>query len=563
MLVTQVVVTVISLELKPIVHFPGRIWSLDYESNIPAALAGTQLALVSGTAFVSAWLSRTQPVYKRLYLVGISIVFLYLAWDEYFNRVRPHIDNWEIYYAALGAIVVAATLIVAARSPRSSRIWHISFLAGLALSAAGALVLEQLKSPEFCHQLGLWSSGGCKIYVIEETLEYLGIWLTLIAVLGHLTDAVPRPSRQVRRLLYLLPLAWIVVIPIPTALRLFQQLFFWLTLITLVDMYADTAPRPSRILRRVFYGLSALWLFVAVLPGQIRFMEYQFLAEPATLTYESGIQVRIYHLDQRENEISLQFFSEPDDIGEYKGLGYSMHLVDQVSGQSIASTDENASYLDSSPYRVILGSNYIFKQHISVNIPPEAPANRALWVVLTTWREHSNTFVSQEITSSDYRMLNSTQVVLDELTLPAEPVAPTSSPIAKFENGFQLLAAEIPASARADEILKIVFSWGSDVEGDEDYIQFLHFMNLETGNWWAHDQPPLGPQLPTRLWYSGLSSNETWTLSPPPEAAPGRYQVFTGLYASINMERLPASAADETSFADARIPLGTLTINSP
>ena len=115
-------------------------------------------------------------------------------------------------------------------------------------------------------------------------------------------------------------------------------------------MFFDTAPRPSRILRTLF-GVLFVRGYSSPFFLQIRFIEYQLLTEPAAVTYESGLQLRVYRLDREESALSLQFFAVPDNYNIYKGLGYSVHVVDQLSGSSIAGSDDSAHRLDSSPYR--------------------------------------------------------------------------------------------------------------------------------------------------------------------------------------------------------------------
>ena len=93
MLAAQALVIVLSLEIRPKSNFEHWLWNLDQEWNIPSTLASTQLALVAGVALVTAWLARAVPVWQRLYLVGIGLVFLFLAWDEYF-LFHEHIQDW-------------------------------------------------------------------------------------------------------------------------------------------------------------------------------------------------------------------------------------------------------------------------------------------------------------------------------------------------------------------------------------------------------------------------------------------------------------------------------------
>ena len=84
--------------------------------------------------------------------------------------------------------------------------------------------------------------------------------------------------------------------------------------------------------------------------------------------------------------------------------------------------------------------------------------------------------------------------------------------------------------------------------------------SVESGAWFVYDHQPLGPRLPTRLWYSGLADSETWQAPLPADLAPGRYSVFTGLYRARDQERIPASGAEGTPWLDARVPLGSLLV---
>ena len=148
--------------------------------------------------------------------------------------------------------------------------------------------------------------------------------------------------------------------------------------------------------------------------------------------------------------------------------------------------------------------------------------------------------------------------------------------MAKFDNGFTLDAVDMPESATPGETLAMRFAWYAVKPGREDHVQFLHLghvspprdggsveggaESVESGNWFVFDQQPLGPRLPTRLWYVGLADSETWQVLLPAELAPGRYTVFTGLYRTRDQERVPSKDSDGTPWLDARVPLGILTI---
>ena len=244
-LAAQIVVIIIALEIQPSSRLERWLWHLDREWNIPSTLASVQLAMVGGAALMTAWLAKARPAWRRLYLVGIGLVFLYLAYDEY-AHLHETIRDWAIYYAALGAVVTAATVAVAIRSPRHTWIWHLCLLAGLAVSASGALVLEQFYyNPEMCDSLGFMPNNTCLLFWFEEMLEFLGIWLVLVAMLGHFSDAVPTPKPRIRRLLYAMP---------------------------------------------------ALWILLLFLNSLIPRLELRLLAQPASVQFETGIHLYGYHI---------------------------------------------------------------------------------------------------------------------------------------------------------------------------------------------------------------------------------------------------------------------------
>ena len=209
-LAAQILVILLSLALDPATAYERWLWDFHEEWNIPATVASIQLAVVGGVALLSARLAKSRPASWRLYLVGLGLVFLFLGLDEYL-ALHEFIAGWEARYIALGAAVVAATMAVALRSPRRDRIWHLCLLAGLAMSVAGAMVFNAI--PTACDRLLFLPLDGClQFYFPEEALELLGIWLTLVALLGHYSYIVPAPSILSNLALLILPVIWFVVL---------------------------------------------------------------------------------------------------------------------------------------------------------------------------------------------------------------------------------------------------------------------------------------------------------------------------------------------------------------
>ena len=396
----------------------------------------------------------------------------------------------------------------AARSPRPNRIWHICLFAGLALAGFGELVVEQFRRVHICGSVGFIELSRClEPYYLEEPLAFLGIWLALVAVLGHLASVAPSLPGHIRLTLLLLPC-----------------LFLWLV-------------------------FRILPVHQPVLPAW---------AQPAAVVFESGTQINGYHIDRETNTVSIiTYFDVGLDISD---MGYSLNVVDPISEESLIS------------YNKVLRRRYrkvtipwhdfrpLYNQEIALDFPPNTPKNHAYWLVLTLWRETEDGFVRQNILSSDLTLLDNTQVILGEIALRDPHASPIESPLAFFDHGIILQAAEMPDQAAAGEALSLRFAWRSDADNQQDLVQYLHLGHVDSGEWFVYDQQPLGPRLPTRLWYKGLADSETWQVPLPEDLAPGRYQVFTGLYRERDKERIPVTDAAGQAWRDARILLGDLTI---
>ncbi len=508
MLVAQVLVIALSMELNYQNGIQRWLWNLDGEYNIPATLASSQLALIGVVALLTGWHSKARSPWQRLYFAGLGVLFIHLARDEFFLFHEDGL-RWQFPFAQFGAALAMATALSAFRLPRSLRIWHLCILAGLAIGALGALALDVVQWNGACNST-VFFSGRCEIYILEEMLEFLGMWLVLIGVCGLFSAAAPRLNRR-----------WQLVILLP-----------------------------------------ALWAITHHIPYLINLAELSSITSPSSVFYtDDSLELRIYRIEKDQNEVKLQFFALPQTWHHYTGMGYSLHLVDQVSGASYVGVDDSGRRNHLIPYR-IFGERYTYKQWLGFDIPPTVPRNRALWLLLTTWQEQEQVFLRQSIISSDFPLLDDSQVILGELVVQEMDGPSASSPVAFFENGLSLDLAEMPSRAHAGEILSIRFAWTSEQTTMEDYAQFLHFGHELSGDWWVYDQEPLGARLPSRLWYSGLTDSEIWQIRLTAELEAGRYLLFTGLYRSSDRERLPAIAADGTPFVDARVPLGSLIITT-
>lgn len=504
MLVAQALIIAVALLIQPSLSFEDWLWRLDWKYNIPSTFASMQLALVGAVALATAWQVKTRALRYRLYLIGIGAFFFVLARDEYFD-IHDTSPIFDLAYIVVGAAIAIATIASAWRSPWRAWIWQACLLTGMAIYVFAALLMDELTP--LCVRLDSLGLDGCvRFAFLEDSLEIFGVWLILLAVLGHFSRLAPFPAARVGR---------------------------------------------------AFYAVPVIWFLALMFMGGIRPIPLQVLAEPASVEFDSGEYLHAHRIGGGSGAVHAHLYLTPRSW-IHDGLGYSVHLVDQATGDSVASSDAVANLrLD-----FLLSPRYqpVFREWTSVLAPPDAPRNRALWIVLSLWREQNSEFLSHKILDSGLKTLSETRVVLGEIVLPAAPSTPPPTAMAAFANGFALVDAKLPERAYVGDTLDITFAWRSESDSSEDFIQFLHLGHVETGNWRGYDQAPLGARLPTRVWYRGLADSEVWKVPLPADLAVGRYDVYTGLYRAFDQERLSVSDTDGSLSVDDRVLLGSLTI---
>ena len=55
------------------------------------------------------------------------------------------------------------------------------------------------------------------------------------------------------------------------------------------------------------------------------------------------MSLHIHRIDQDEQAVTLEFYAMPDTLDDYAGFGFSLHLVDQITGRSVAGINELAT----------------------------------------------------------------------------------------------------------------------------------------------------------------------------------------------------------------------------
>ncbi len=510
-LAAQIAIVSLGLYLQPQTAQQRWLWHLDAERNVVSTLSTAQLALVGWLALFTAWVAAGGLARQRLLMIFVWLVFLFLAWDEW-HSVKDNYANWQRYYAALGLALAGATAFIAWHAPREARKYYACILTGLGMSAVGAIILDIV--PLDCDFFLLWriDIDGClDLYRIEEVLELVGVWIVLAAVCGLYCDA--RRGERARRLGF------------------------------------------SHFLLPPLYVLGT----VAVVPIANAF-ELR-MTQPVDARYEKTVRLEAVGMTRDAEGYDVNLYVVANKWHRFTGLGYSLNLVDQASGEMLAQADAGAARRRSW-HTALYDPTFKYVEWLRLRLPPNSPENRAMWLLFTVWREQDDGYERQRVVASDLPLLSDTQVILDEFVIRA-PSQPASQPaLAIFDNGFALQSVDMPTSVQSGETREIRFTWRAAEAPAEEYTQFLHFHHEATGAFWNFDQQPLGPRLPTRLWYSGLADSETWRVAFPADLEPGRYSVYTGLYALDGLARMSGRTADGDDLVDSRLPLGSIVVGS-
>ena len=428
--------------------------------------------------------------------------FYLLGIDEYFG-LHEELHDLGVFYRLGGALFFLWLCYWVWRSRADSRLF-ILLPTGLAMAGFAALVMDRFPYLRI-GSASFWNMP------VEEALEMFGVLMFLSGTMGlFFKNYLPRDWRRAGGIFLSLALLTLV-------------LFVTLILVPRIELKLWG----TRV--HVTFHDDAFWL-------------RGFRLTDEDLTPGQPLTVRLYI-----NSTKSRFMS----------TGLSLHLVDQENQESVAGINRHFSILH---WHRIQGRTY--RQSATVDIPPDLSANRPYWLLLTLWDEAGGSFTPLTITTSDQQQLSDTQVVLHEFVIPsAEGVSiPENDIDFRFENGLSLRGAELPNQAELGNLLTIPMTWEATADGEEDWVQFLHFVHEESGALWNHDQPPLGERLPTRLWYEGLRETEAWQLTLPADLEPGRYAIYTGLYSLSDQERMPVQDADGVALPDARIHLGYLLL---
>ncbi|MCX6048417.1 MAG: hypothetical protein NT075_25215, partial [Chloroflexi bacterium] len=132
--------------------------------------------------------------------------------------------------------------------------------------------------------------------------------------------------------------------------------------------------------------------------------------------------------------------------------------------------------------------------------------------------------------------------VVDYLVVGSAPVKPQQlfEPPVDLGGQIQLLGVSLPATPplRPGATVSLALDWQASQALTTDYTSFVHLLGPDGKLVAQEDKQPQSSFLATHLWQPQQPMRETYTLTLPVDAKPGRYQLLTGLYDATD-QRLP------------------------
>jgi hypothetical protein len=347
------------------IYFWGWLFDLDAEKNIPAAFSALQLAIVGGLGMILTFGPDPRKLGTRLHSLGVCLVFMLLAADEYYS-LHETWENFEYIYLAIGGTLFLATALVGWLSGEEERSFYLRFLIGLGVMAGGGIGLEIFPRLDLYHLYLEPYDGFVKLQALEEYFEMSGVSFLLLLQLTYIQHHfVDRQWSLIRKL-----------------------------------MIAATG-------FAVLMYISSLW----IMPS----LESRFLAQSVDIGYlGDSLRLEGYRVSRetltptsRRLRLTLYWRATRRLDNHY---GVSVHLLAHPDIRSVTQND----VIVSPPHPDWL-PNRVMKQVVFLSIPKTLEMGRDYWLTVTIWRWpwwENNRIV---VENSDRELVTPDTVVLEDI----------------------------------------------------------------------------------------------------------------------------------------------------
>jgi hypothetical protein len=498
-------------------------FDLQYEMNLGSIFSTVQLFTVCLVIYIVAMRTPDLRLWQRLYLLGLSAIFLYLSLDEFytfhetFGNGRVVSENWRLPYAIAGGGLFLGTIGAYWFGFRNELRLFIMMFMGLLVMAISGIGLEDFAMHGWVDSdpnMG-W------MYVFEEVGEMIGATIILTGFLSYAQEHM-------------------------------------------------TPPRWNFSKRFIVGGtlLWTAWLFFDLLlfPS----FEARFLATPIDVEYENGkISLVGYSLTpdvvHPGDEVKLTLYWRANEpLNEDYAL--SLHALSHPSIDSLAQLDE--LHMGPIPSEAWF-PGVVMRRSVYLQLPKNLPTPASYWLMMRIWfgpwplgRPWQDTTGVVITESPDRALISDNAVILDHLAaLPArdDSQPPAQTATYNFPNeGFTLSGMQLPADTVTDHTLPISFWWQTKAKGQTALQQFFHLVPENGDQVYSFDQQPFNGSFPTDDWPADMKAADQWHITLPDDLPAGTYKVVTGLYNLQTMTRSTVVDSSGQELPNDEIQLGTL-----
>jgi 4-amino-4-deoxy-L-arabinose transferase-like glycosyltransferase len=131
-------------------------------------------------------------------------------------------------------------------------------------------------------------------------------------------------------------------------------------------------------------------------------------------------------------------------------------------------------------------------------------------------------------------------------TPPLETVSSISNPLdLRLGPSVRLVGFDASRPIKPGDPLQVKLYWQTPIKLKEQYTVFVQLVGTQynpktNGPLWAgHDSEPLDGGYPTTQWFMDVPIADTHVLTIPPDAPPGDYELWAGMYTQPDIKRLP------------------------
>jgi hypothetical protein len=131
-------------------------------------------------------------------------------------------------------------------------------------------------------------------------------------------------------------------------------------------------------------------------------------------------------------------------------------------------------------------------------------------------------------------------------TPPLETVTSISNLLdLRLGQSVRLIGFDASRPIKPGDPLRVKLYWQTPIKLKERYTVFVQLVGTQynpktNGPLWAgHDSEPLDGGYPTTQWFMDVPIADTHVLTIPPDAPPGDYELWAGMYTQPDIKRLP------------------------